>query len=237
MEAYSILAKYYDQLMKDFDYSAYLEFIKGYVKGEVVELARGTGTMTIALSKLGAKVIGVDLSEEMLSQARDKARQAFKNIIFIESNLKDFKPPHKVDFVTCVCDGFNYLDKDSLKESIDKVSSYLKSGGYFIFDVSSKYKLENVLGNNTFCEDTKGATYIWSNELKEDHVDMQISFFEKAKGDLYKRVDEYQKQYLYDKKDIFTMLDENFEYNVFDGTTFKELKDDSLRYLFIARRK
>ena len=237
MEAYSILAKYYDQLMKDFDYSAYLEFIKGYAKGEGVDLACGTGEMTIALTKLGAKVIGVDLSEEMLSKARDKARLAFKNIIFIESDLKDFKPPHKVDFVTCVCDGFNYVDAKTLKASIDKDASYLKSGGYFIFDISSKYKLENVLGNGTFCEDLDNITYIWSNKLEGNKVSMQISFFEHQKGDTYKRIDENQTQFIYDKNDIFEMLDKDFEYNVFDGTSFKELKDDSLRYLFIARRK
>ena len=110
MEAYSILAKYYDSLMKDFNYDAYTDFIKGYVKGEGIDLCCGTGEMTIRLAKLKCKMIGMDLSQEMLNVARDKARKSFQNIIFIKANLKDFEAPHKMDFITCVCDGFNYID-------------------------------------------------------------------------------------------------------------------------------
>ena len=235
MESYTILAKYYDKLMKDFSYSAYLDFIKGYVKGEGVDLACGTGEMTIALAKKGCKMIGADLSNDMLNIARDKARKAGKNIIFIQDDIKKFQPPHPVDFVTCVCDGFNYLP--SISEAINKVSTYLKKGGYFIFDLSSQYKLQEVLGNNTFCEDIKDVTYIWSNKLKDNHVDMQVSFFEQTKGDLYTRIDETHTQYIHSVNEIKSILDANFEYNVYDGQTFSDIKDDSLRYLFIAKRK
>ena len=237
MEAYSILAKYYDSLMKDFNYDAYTDCIKGYVKGEGIDLCCGTGEMTIRLAKLKCKMIGMDLSQEMLNVARDKARKSFQNIIFIKANLKDFEAPHKMDFITCVCDGFNYIDNKSLKESINNIAKYLKSGAYLIFDFSSEYKLKNVLGNNTFCEDTKDVTYIWSNELKDNRVEMQVSFFEPKGKDLYQRIDDNQTQYIHELDFVKEALNKDFEYEVFDGEKFTEAKDNSSRYLFIAKRK
>ena len=234
MESYTILAKYYDQLMKDFSYSTYLNFIKGYVKGEGADLACGTGKMTIALAKLGHKMMGVDISSDMLNVARDSARKAGKNIMFLQDDIKSFTPTHPLDFITCVCDGFNYIEDLSV---INQLATYIKKDGYLIFDVSSEYKLKNVLGNNTFCEDTKYATYIWSNELKDNYVDMNVAFFEKESADLYRREDERHRQYIHTLSKIKCILDTDFEYNVYDGQTFSELKDDSLRYLFIAKRK
>ncbi len=237
MEAYKILAKYYDSLMKDFNYDAYLDFIKRYAKGEGVDLCCGTGEMTIRLAKQKCKMLGQDLSQDMLNIARDKARKNFQNIIFIQSDVKDFTPPHKVDFVTSVCDGFNYIDTKSLKDTISNIAKYIKVGGYLIFDISSQYKLVKIIGNNTFCEDTEKSTYIWSNEIKEDHVDMQVSFFEKEKGGLYKRIDDESTQYIHTLDSIKEMLDKDFEYSIFDGQSFEEIKEDTQRYLFIAKRK
>ena len=236
MEAYTILAKYYDSLMKDFNYDAYLEFIKRYVKGEGVDLCCGTGEMTIRLAKNKCKMIGMDLSQDMLNVARDKARKNFQNIIFIQGNVTDFDLPHKVDFVTCVCDGFNYICDEDMKKAIYNVAAKIKKDGYLIFDISSQYKLENVLANNTFCEDTEKATYIWSNKLEDNKINMQISFFEKIKGDTYKRIDENQVQFVHTLDAVKSMLND-FDFEVFDGTHFTDVKNDSQRILFVAKRK
>lgn len=237
MEAYSILAKYYDKLMKDFDYDKYLNFIKGFISGEGIDLCCGTGKMTIAIKKMGAKVIGVDLSDEMLNVARDEARCMAQNIMFISSSCIDFIPPHKVDFVTAICDGFNYIDEKDLKTTISNISSYLKKDGYLIFDISSSYKLENVLGDNTFCEDLDDLTYIWSNEKKDNYIDMDLAFFTPQSKDLYKRVDENQRQYIHSLDEVKKMLSDDFAFDIYDGSTFSNVKEDSQRLLFIARRK
>ncbi len=236
MEAYTILAKYYDTLMQDFDYKTYLDFIKNYTKGEGIDLCCGTGTMTILLSKLGNKMLGVDLSSEMLNTARNKARENFQNIIFIESDIFEFEPPHKVDFVTCVCDGINYLPQEEITKLFENISRFIKKDGYFIFDVSSEYKLTNILGNNVFCEDTEKATYIWSNSLEDNKVIMQLSFFEKEKDDLYRRVEEDHTQYVQKQEDLLKALSE-FDVQVFDGQDFSEVKKDSRRLLFVCKRR
>lgn len=237
MEAYTILAKYYDSLMKDFNYDAYLNFIKGYAKGEGVDLCCGTGEMTIRLAKQKCRMIGQDLSQDMLNVARDKARKNFQNIIFIQSNVVDFEAPHKMDFMTCVCDGFNYIDGKDFKSAINIIAKFIKKDGYLIFDISSQYKLEKIIGNNTFCEDTDKSTYIWSNTLNGDSIEMQVSFFEKEKSGLYKRIDDMSKQYIHTLDFVKETLAKDFDVSVFDGQCFDEIKDTTQRYLFIAKRK
>ena len=49
----------------------------GPVEGkDVLEIACGTGRFTVMLAERGANITGLDISAEMLSQARDKARAA-----------------------------------------------------------------------------------------------------------------------------------------------------------------
>lgn len=74
MNAYSVLASKYDTLMTDFDYDGYFEFIKKYLVGKVkgADMASGSGELTMRLAKAGKKVVGIDISEEMLAAAMKK---------------------------------------------------------------------------------------------------------------------------------------------------------------------
>ena len=82
MEAYSILAKYYDSLMKDFNYDAYLDFIKGYVKGEGVDLCCGTGEMTIRLAKQKCKI--GEITDVSYEPQKEEEFDSDGNIVYAE---------------------------------------------------------------------------------------------------------------------------------------------------------
>lgn len=73
---YEILAKYYDDLMGDFDYDAYEKFVLENLKdvwgGFGYDLASGSGEMAIRLKRNGFKVVGGDVSPEMLEKATEK---------------------------------------------------------------------------------------------------------------------------------------------------------------------
>ena len=106
---YEILAKYYDDLMGDFDYDAYekfaLENLKDVWGGFGYDLASGSGEMAIRLKRNGFKVVGGDVSPEMLEKATEKARKARLDVPFVFSDLNDLHLEKKCDFVTAVCDG------------------------------------------------------------------------------------------------------------------------------------
>lgn len=236
MEAYSILAKYYDVLMKDFDYDGYIKFISPYVKNEAIDLCCGSGVMSIALSKMGAKTIAVDNSQEMLNIAKQKAKIEREDITFICNDIKKFTPIHKVDTVTCVCDGINYIPQKDISKLFQSIANYIKEGGYFIFDISSEYKLTKILASNIFCEDTDSATYIWSNKLHNNRLHMNLAFFENAGNGLYKRIDEEHDQYVHCNEDLLRELYKYFKVNVYDGTNYKQFENNSNRALFVCER-
>ena len=85
MEIYNHFAYIYDVLMDDVDYSGWVDYIERILKiygvkpARIVDLACGTGNITIMLKARGYDVIGIDQSEDMLSVAKDKA-ESFMDI-------------------------------------------------------------------------------------------------------------------------------------------------------------
>ena len=79
MDAYKNLAASYDRLTNDVDYAATVDFYFETLRREnlhprtAVDLACGTGSVAVLLAQRGLSVIGVDLSEDMLTAAMDKA--------------------------------------------------------------------------------------------------------------------------------------------------------------------
>lgn len=237
MSSYSVLAKYYDRLMGDFDYDAYVEFAADSLSGEGADLACGSGEITVRLAKRGCVMTGVDVSEEMLNVARDKARREGLNIKWVRQDMQELELAHKADFITCVCDGFNYVAPKSLAKMLDRIKDNLKDGGTLVFDVSSEYKLKNVLGDNLFCEDYDDVTYIWQNTLKRDCVEMDVDFFEKRQDGLYRRVEETHRQYIHTQDKIESLLKDKWTWQAYDGEKFCKPSPQSQRLLFVCRKQ
>ena len=84
MEAYTGFAEVYDLFMDNVDYDSWSSYLIGLLKrygvdsGLVLELGCGTGTMTERMADKGYEMIGVDNSEDMLSEAKNIARQALE---------------------------------------------------------------------------------------------------------------------------------------------------------------
>ena len=79
MSAYNALAPWYDRLTLDVPYGDFIVFYEkvlaeyGKTAHSVLDLACGTGTLTIELARRGYETIGVDMSADMLSEAMDKS--------------------------------------------------------------------------------------------------------------------------------------------------------------------
>lgn len=237
MEAYSALAARYDSLMTDFNYDGYFDFISRYLfgKNKGADMASGSGELTVRLAKAGKKVVGIDISEEMLAEAMRKARENALNIVFLKQDITSFELTGKVDFVTVCCDGVNYV-KD-ISGFFKRVYSSLRDGGVFIFDISSEYKLKEIIGNNVFYEDTADFTYLWTNKLSDNKIDMNLVFFNRE-GDLFSRREESHRQYIHKRDSVVqALMDSGFNGILdFDGENFGKVRNDSERILFVAFR-
>ena len=79
MSSYSFFAKYYDELTQNVEYSRRADYFSalllscGIESGTVLDLACGTGSLTVELAKRGYDMIGVDASGDMLCRAQNKA--------------------------------------------------------------------------------------------------------------------------------------------------------------------
>lgn len=84
----------------------------------------------------------------------------------------------------------------------------LKKGGAYLFDISSEYKLREIVGNNTFCEDREEVAYLWFNRLKGDSVEMDFTIFAKREDGAFERGDERHVQYIHTEENVERCLRE-----------------------------
>lgn len=217
MSQYVDFAAIYDKLInKDIDYNAWADKIidicnkLNIAKEDYLDLACGTGNMTMKLAKYFKRTYAVDISSEMLTKAEKKIRSLSYNIKpkFVCQDISNLKLNHKFDLVTCCLDSTNYIIEESeLKNYFEGVSNHLKENGLFLFDVNSYYKLTEILGNNIFTYDDEDVVYIWDNFLEDDILQMNLTFFVKENG-FYRRFDEEHLERAYKEIAIEKLLNE-----------------------------
>ncbi len=212
---YTEFAELYDELMNDVDYVAWAEqyaslmSLYGQKSGNVCECACGTGSLTLCLQEMGYHMTGVDLSQDMLFRASEKARKAGCMVPFVRQDMRCLQLHRPMDAVLATCDGVNYLlTQKDLKAFFTHAWQALKPGGCLIFDVSTPYKLEHILGDRMLMEDTERITYVWQNhyEKRTRLVDMQLCFFVREPDGRYRRIDEEQTQAAHTQEELTECL-------------------------------
>lgn len=202
-QAYSALASVYEDFMDEELLKNWEDYLDNMLRTESagktgLDIACGSGIFTRALYKRGYSVTGIDISEEMLSVAEEKCLAEKANIRFLMQDMKNLKVFEKVDFITVVNDGLNYIQPNDLKKTFSAFFKALKNNGVLLFDFSTAYKLKNIIGNNFFAEDTENCSYLWFNELSGDKVKMDISVFRLRNDGLYEKREESHIQYAYE---------------------------------------
>ena len=236
-QAYTVLSKLYDKLMVDFNYQSYYHFISNYIKGNVLELACGSGMFTKQYIANADNIIALDNCNEMLSIALKNNYKDRKYINFIQADMLTFVPNKKLDTVLCVCDGINYISQTDIDILFGNVFSYLNRDSYFIFDISSEYKLKEIIASNVFYEDNDEFTYLWTNELKKNSIEMDITLFNRV-SDVYTREDEVHRQFIHNTIDIVNALEKaGFEVRTYDGENFNTNHEHSKRVIYICYKR
>lgn len=238
--AYSVVSKYYNKLI-EYPYDKVLALVQKYKKsGKVLDLFCGTGRFTISLAKQGYEAVGSDLSSEMLQKAMEDARSQGCNVVFKKENALNFSTFGDLSLVTATCDGLNYIEKSKLETFFQRVYNSLSEGGYFIFDVSSFYKITEVLGNNVYYEDYDELTFFWRNTLrkKDNSVKLELTFFiPDGKGN-YTREDETQRQYAHKEEELREFAEKaGFSVSEVLGENFQSPKSTSERLYFVLKKQ
>jgi len=102
---------------------------------KILDIGCGTGRHAIELAKRGYKVTGIDLSENLLNKAKEKAKKENTKVTFVKKDARNFSFPEKFDVVIMICEGaFSLMETDDMNYKILKnAEKALKPGGKFIF--------------------------------------------------------------------------------------------------------
>lgn len=172
---YSLFSNYYDEIIRGKWYSLndevglIQEFIENFWGAwkNILEFACGTGTVAAELKNIWYKVYGVDLSLEMLEQAKQNiwnknCRIGDMCVINLE---KEF------DVVLCNYNSICHLT--SWKEWQDfftNASKHLKKWGLLIFDINTVWEFENIsrdfaqfynIGDDTICLEMQKTAWLY----------------------------------------------------------------------------
>jgi len=249
MEVYEGFASVYDVFMDEIDYPTWVQYIQdtwkrlGKTPESVIDLGCGTGNIAIPLATAGYSVVGVDISEEMLAEAQRKACAQELSIPFFCQDMVEMELPYQADCVLSLCDCLNYLTEEGeLSAAFSAVREHLNPKGLFLFDMNTKYKFKEILGDKTYAAMTEDAAYFWENSFdEEDQInEYYVSFFIRQNDkETYERVEEYHYERAYSLDEIQSCLEENgfALLNVYDGYSFERAKEDSQRYFFVAQLK
>lgn len=243
---YQKFAEIYDQMMSEIPYEEWFVNIqeqlqqRGKTRGVLCELGCGTGAMAGRFADAGWEVVGVDLSEEMLTEAQSRKKEE-QNISYTCQDMRSFRLHTKADVVVCICDSANYLlEEQDLLDMFCKVSENMSEDGVFVMDMKTHYCYEEIIQNVTRVEEEDGYLAIWDNQydLEEKLNEYILTIFVETENELYERYEEYHVQRAYEESLVegllkqagftqITILNSSFE--AFDG-------EDTERVYYVAQR-
>lgn len=133
---------YRDGRHYDLQNSAWTEdipFLERQIKhyGEpVLELACGTGRITIPLAEKGIEITGLDLTEPMLAQAQKKAAARNLQIKWVLADCRTFRIPQSFRVIIFPFNSIGHLhDRESIEACFARVREHLTDDGRFIIDM------------------------------------------------------------------------------------------------------
>ncbi|WP_413382558.1 class I SAM-dependent methyltransferase [Alkalihalobacillus sp. 1P02AB] len=132
--------KYADTEMYDFlnegnkkDFDVLLEWIKPGDK--LLELACGTGRLTIPFAEKGFAITGIDLHEGMLEKAKTKAEAKGLSIPFYQQDCTMLSLPEMNQFTFMTGNSFqHFLTNEAQDKLLQSIAKHLETEGLFIFD-------------------------------------------------------------------------------------------------------
>ena len=126
----------YDLVVQPGPCERFYRDLAGRVGGPILELASGTGRLTIPLALDGHEIVGLDASHPMLRSAREKADAEDVEITFVHGDMRDFSLGRIFALVIISCNSLGHLTQnEELKSCLRSVARHLAPGGLLAFDI------------------------------------------------------------------------------------------------------
>ncbi len=250
MSEYKFFATVYDRMMDNIPYEEWEQYLLQILyrfnvrpDATITEIGCGTGTITEMLADDGFSMTGIDLSEDMLNEARKKnlkrkstaTKESLENVFsdkqpcfqesqisditYLHMDMRELVLPEKQDVIVSISDSMNYLlTNDDLYRTMKAVRKNLKEDGLFIFDLKTEYFFKTALDGNTYKEDLGDFSYLWKNYYDEEkHIHsyyLWFKLYDKNKSKLIRK--------LCSKHEPFTLKKEHHRQRAFSAADIKE---------------
>lgn len=160
---------------------------------DLLDLCCGTGQLAHLFLEAGYRVIGIDLSADMLAYARENnlAHVETGQAHFIQADAARFALGQRFGLVVSTYDALNHLESfQDLRSCFKSVLDVLAQGGIFVFDLNTPTGLQR--WNSVSIEDNPDLMLVrkgFYNEQSQRAV-MTISGFIRSDGEMYERFEE-----------------------------------------------
>lgn len=196
---YDGLAKYYDDLVGDEEATLkWVDLTKKFCpKGNLLELACGSGEISYKLQQEGYDLLATDFSSSMIERLNSKYPSVATQVL----DMREFTLDKKFDGVICYCDSINYLNSmEEVKSMFQSVKDCLSDEGIFIFDMHTLDRLEEF--SELYIEEGElDVPYQWTIQSIDNEIHQHFAFFEEDRI-----IQEQHIQTVFHPNDIMTSL-------------------------------
>jgi SAM-dependent methyltransferase len=246
--AFAHIAPFYDLLMGDVPYGQWVHHIHKLLRKRdlhpqrILDLACGTGSVSERLAGMGYSVVGVDISEEMIKAAKQKALARRLPIqYFVQDAAQLDLPGAAFDLCVCLFDSLNYiLEPASLQQAMSKVGAHVRSGGLFIFDVNAELALSQRYFDQDSMEGRGRLRYRWRSRFEPvtRTCTVEMQFIWRDDDGMEHELEESHVQRAYSESELRDMLTTaGFdEIECYDSYSLRPSTSSTDRILFVARR-
>ncbi len=240
------VARLYDHLMADVPYAEWLRYVRRIVAHrrervhKVLDLACGTGTLSELMEREGYSVVGVDISEEMIAEARRKALEGSLRTRYYAQDAASMSiPGAQFDLCVCLFDSLNYITSpEQFASACCAVARHLRPGGLFLFDLNSIYALQNGFFEQNNMTSDERLRYVWRSSYDPSSrlCTITMRFFERGDNGVDVEFRETHVQYGYSEEQVREMLsDAGFvRIETFRAYTLKPVTAATDRIFFVA---
>lgn len=253
MKNFDEYAYYYNMFYGDKDYateaSTVSMLIERYWEGDskpktILNLGCGTGKHDVELSILGYRVKGIDISENMISEARSNSHK--KGLLFDIGDIRTYRDENKYDVCTSLFHVMSYQNgNNDLLSAFETANLELNDNGLLIFDcwygpgvLSEKpevriKKIEDE--HNTLIRQAIPVMYPESNTVD---VNYDIMIINKENNTVYDIKETHRMRYLFTPEIELMLKESGFKLlDCIDCNSLEQVTFNSWTAYFIARKQ
>lgn len=191
--------QFFDGIAPDYDSEVFtrnteaeVEFLCEELKlsknAKILDIGCGTGRHAVALAQKGFKVTGVDISQQMLNIAGERAKKAGVSIELVHCPAQEYKPTKKFDAAISLCEGALCLfsDKDDIWRKdmaiFSVMTEALEKGNPFLITVLNAMKLLREFSDQDVKDGKANIITLTTQkpyEIKENGVNKTVNLIER----------------------------------------------------------